>query len=105
MEELSKVMQCPATILRRKIGFWLSHGILTETSPDLFSVQEKTESKTTTQDDFYVEEFESESAMASVQDQKEEELQVSGLVYQVFSLQFCWENTNFRTFGRTFSGC
>ncbi|XP_030745071.1 anaphase-promoting complex subunit 2 [Sitophilus oryzae] len=75
LEELSKVMQCPPTILRRKIGFWLSHSVLTETQLDVFSVQEAVEHKTAPQEEFYVEEFESESAMASAQDQKEEELQ------------------------------
>ncbi|CAG9761203.1 unnamed protein product [Ceutorhynchus assimilis] len=75
LEELSKTMQCPATILRRKIGFWLSHGILTETKLDVFSVQEVKENKNSAPEDFYVEDFESESAMASAQDQKEEELQ------------------------------
>ncbi|KAF7266110.1 hypothetical protein GWI33_020535 [Rhynchophorus ferrugineus] len=75
LEELSKVILCPATVLRRKIGFWLSHGILVETKPDVFCVQEKVEHKAAPQEDFYVEEFESESAMASAKDQKEEELQ------------------------------
>ncbi|KAL1516955.1 hypothetical protein ABEB36_000782 [Hypothenemus hampei] len=91
LEELSKVMQCPPTILRRKIGFWLSHGILTEIKTDVFSVQEETESQTVTQEDFYVEEFESESAMASAQDQKEEELQniwsyINGMLMNLDSL-------------------
>ncbi|XP_066260255.1 anaphase-promoting complex subunit 2 [Euwallacea similis] len=75
LEELSKIMHCPPTVLRRKIGFWLSHGILTETSQDVFAVLEETENRNAVPEDFYVEEFESESAMASAKDQKEEELQ------------------------------
>ncbi|XP_060520265.1 anaphase-promoting complex subunit 2 [Cylas formicarius] len=75
VEELSKEMRCPPTILRRKIGLWLSHGVLIETEPGVFCVQEEVEERHHTQDDFYVEEYESESAMASAQDQKEEELQ------------------------------
>ncbi|KAJ8945964.1 hypothetical protein NQ318_016792 [Aromia moschata] len=76
LEELSKVMQCPPTILRRKIGFWQSHGILTETKADVFCVQEDLENKDSNiQEDIFVEDYESESAMASAQDQREEELQ------------------------------
>ncbi|XP_066148403.1 anaphase-promoting complex subunit 2 [Euwallacea fornicatus] len=75
LEELSKIMHCPPTVLRRKIGFWLSHGILTEISQDVFAVLEETENRNAVPEDFYVEEFESESAMASAKDQKEEELQ------------------------------
>ncbi|KAG5876105.1 hypothetical protein JTB14_013685 [Gonioctena quinquepunctata] len=76
LEELSKVMQCPPTILRRKISFWQSHGILVETTQDLFCIQEDLESKDTNiQEDLFVEDYESESAMASSHDQREEELQ------------------------------
>lgn len=68
-------MQCSASFLRRKIGFWMSHGILSETSVDTFSVQENVANKSATKI-FFDEDFESESAMASVQDQKEGEFQV-----------------------------
>lgn len=79
-------MQCPPTILRRKIGFWLSHGILSETKHDVFSVQKEVEHKGAAQEDFYVEEFESESAMASVQDQKEEEFQVNAALFILLNI-------------------
>nr|XP_023028180.1 anaphase-promoting complex subunit 2 [Leptinotarsa decemlineata] len=76
LEELSKVMQCPPTILRRKIGFWQSQGIIVETTQDVFCIQEDLISKDNSiQEDLFVEEYESESAMASAQDQREEELQ------------------------------
>ncbi|CAH1119635.1 unnamed protein product [Phaedon cochleariae] len=76
LEELSKVMQCPPTVLRRKIGFWQSHGIIVETGQDVFCIQEDLENKDNNlQEDLFVEDYESESAMASAQDQREEELQ------------------------------
>nr|CAI5848292.1 unnamed protein product [Callosobruchus analis] len=76
LEELSKEMQCPPTILRRKIGFWQSHGVIAETSPDVFCIQEDQENKdVNVQEDIFVEDYEAESAMASAQDQREEELQ------------------------------
>ncbi|XP_050297527.1 anaphase-promoting complex subunit 2 [Anthonomus grandis grandis] len=75
LEDLGKVMHCPPTVLRRKIGFWLSHGILTEVKSDVFSIQEEVVHKQNPQEDIYVDEFESESAMASAEAQKEEELQ------------------------------
>ncbi|XP_018567673.1 anaphase-promoting complex subunit 2 isoform X1 [Anoplophora glabripennis] len=76
LEELSKIMQCPPTILRRKIGFWQSHGIIAEMKPDVFCIQEDVDNKDNNiQEDIFVEDYESESAMASAQDQREEELQ------------------------------
>lgn len=70
-------MQVPSTVLRRKIGFWQSHGILIETSLDVFSILEDSKSKgTNIQEGLFVEDYEAESAMASAQDQREEELQV-----------------------------
>ncbi|CAH1101110.1 unnamed protein product [Psylliodes chrysocephalus] len=76
LEELSKVMMCPPTVLRRKIGFWQCHGIIVETIQDVFCVQEDLENKDSNiQEDIFVEDYETESAMASAQDQREEELQ------------------------------
>ncbi|EFA00073.1 anaphase-promoting complex subunit 2 [Tribolium castaneum] len=76
LEALSKVMHVPSTILRRKLSFWQSHGIITEPEPDVFYLQEEQENnENNIQDDIVVEDFESESAMASAQDQREEELQ------------------------------
>ncbi|CAH0547207.1 unnamed protein product [Brassicogethes aeneus] len=76
LEELSKIMQCPATILRKKIGFWQSHGVIVEKQQDIFSIQEGLQpNENNIQEDLFVEDYESESAMASAQDQREEELQ------------------------------
>ncbi|CAG9840451.1 unnamed protein product [Diabrotica balteata] len=76
LEELSKVMQCPATVLRRKISFWQCHGIIAETIQDVFSIQDELDQKpASVQEDLFVEDYETESAMASAQDQREEELQ------------------------------
>ncbi|RZC36665.1 anaphase-promoting complex subunit 2 [Asbolus verrucosus] len=76
LEALSKVMHVPSTVLRRKLSFWQSHGIIIESEPDVFYLQEEQESnENNLQDDVIVEDYESESAMASAQDQREEELQ------------------------------
>lgn len=70
-------MQVPSTQLRRKIAFWQSHGILVETSSDVFSILEDLKNKDSSiQEGLFVEDYEAESAMASAQDQREEELQV-----------------------------
>ncbi|KAI4472859.1 hypothetical protein M0802_016461 [Mischocyttarus mexicanus] len=75
LEELAQVMHAPATILRRKITFWVSQGLLKEIYNDVFVLQEESSSKNRTLPDI-VEEEEAESAMASASDQREEELQV-----------------------------
>jgi anaphase-promoting complex subunit 2 len=70
------MMHVPPTVLRRKLSFWQSHGIITEPEPDIFYLQEEQEqNENNIQDDIVVEDYESESAMASAQDQREEELQ------------------------------
>ncbi|KAG7213043.1 hypothetical protein KM043_002374 [Ampulex compressa] len=75
LEALAEVMHAPATVLRRKITFWVSQGLLKETSNDVFVLQEESSSKNRSLTDI-VEEEEIESAMASASDQREEELQV-----------------------------
>ncbi|XP_054016183.1 anaphase-promoting complex subunit 2 isoform X2 [Hylaeus anthracinus] len=75
LEELAEVMHVPATVLRRKITFWVSQGLLKESSNDTFILQEESTTKNRTLSDI-VEEEEVESAMASASDQREEELQV-----------------------------
>ena len=75
IEDLSIEMKMPAHALRRKIAFWQSHGLLKEEASDKFVLVE--EHRGRTQDAMLMEEDETESAMASAQDQKEEELQVS----------------------------
>lgn len=75
LEELAEVMHAPATVLRRKITFWVSQGLLKEISNDVFILQEESSTKSRCLSDI-VEEEEAESAMASASDQREEELQV-----------------------------
>ncbi|XP_031833211.1 anaphase promoting complex subunit morula isoform X4 [Nomia melanderi] len=75
LEELAEVMHVPATVLRRKITFWVSQGILRESSNDIFILQEESSTKSRSLADV-VEEEEVESVMASASDQREEELQV-----------------------------
>ncbi|XP_055920169.1 anaphase-promoting complex subunit 2 [Eupeodes corollae] len=79
LEELSMVMKIPPSVLRRRIGFWQTQGILRESQPDVYVLVEETtgtggmEEMQTTD---IAEDDESESAMASASDQREEELQV-----------------------------
>ncbi|XP_012279074.1 anaphase-promoting complex subunit 2 [Orussus abietinus] len=75
LSELADVMHAPATVLRRKITFWLSQGLLKEVSPDTFTLQEESNSKHQLLTEI-VEDEEVESAMTSASDQREEELQV-----------------------------
>ncbi|XP_033327037.1 anaphase promoting complex subunit morula [Megalopta genalis] len=75
LEELAEVMHAPATVLRRKITFWVSQGILKESSNDVFILQEESSTKSRSLTNV-VEEEEVESVMASASDQREEELQV-----------------------------
>lgn len=75
LEELAEIMHAPATVLRRKITFWVSQGLLKEISNDIFILQEESSTKNRSVTDI-VEEEEIESAMASASDQREEELQV-----------------------------
>lgn len=77
LDDLSHRMRVPPTLLRKKIGFWLSHGLLEEIKPDLFYLVEEGERGGPKVSTELVEDYESESAMASTQDQREEELQVS----------------------------
>ncbi|KAK9879331.1 hypothetical protein WA026_004182 [Henosepilachna vigintioctopunctata] len=75
LNDLSKTMQVPPTVLRRKIGFWQSHGLLVENEQDIFLLKEETSEDNIVQDNIIIEDYESESAMASAQDQRDEELQ------------------------------
>ena len=84
VEELSAVMHMPTAAIRRKIAFWQSHGLLKEEATDTFLLVEEHKGSRTA-DVLIVEEDESESAMASASDQREEEMQVclSLLLYGV----------------------
>ncbi|XP_064089361.1 anaphase-promoting complex subunit 2-like [Macrobrachium nipponense] len=87
INELSAVTQVPKTILRRKITYWQTQGVLQEVEPDIFILVEGEETGEegivavagAAQPDIApqaIEEDEAESVMASAQDQREEELQV-----------------------------
>ncbi|XP_011351715.1 anaphase-promoting complex subunit 2 isoform X2 [Ooceraea biroi] len=76
LQDLAEAMHAPATVLRRKMAFWVSQGLLKETSNDVYVLQEESTSKNRLSTDTVVEEEETESVMASASDQREEELQV-----------------------------
>ncbi|KRT84695.1 hypothetical protein AMK59_845 [Oryctes borbonicus] len=91
LDELSRVMQVPPTVLRRKIGFWESQYLIVQTSQDVFQLVEKSEKDNLDVPREIIIEDESESAMASTQDQREEELQtfwsyVTGMLMNLDSL-------------------
>ncbi|XP_032682669.1 anaphase-promoting complex subunit 2 isoform X2 [Odontomachus brunneus] len=75
LEDLAEVMHAPPTVLRRKMAFWVSQGLLKETTNDVYVLQEENTYMSRLPADI-VEEEEIESAMASASDQREEELQV-----------------------------
>ena len=79
LDQLAEVMHVPSTVLRRKIGYWVSQGLLHEKEQDVFILQEEL-GGTSNNCDLVASEMaddeEVESAMASASDQREEELQV-----------------------------
>ncbi|KAK4877403.1 hypothetical protein RN001_009909 [Aquatica leii] len=76
LDSLSRVVHIPPTVLRKKIGFWQSHGLIEEVNLNVFCLMEERESNRANLNvDVVVEDYESESIMASTQDQREEELQ------------------------------
>ncbi|XP_069956279.1 anaphase-promoting complex subunit 2 isoform X2 [Cherax quadricarinatus] len=87
IDDLSTVTQVPKTVLRRKITYWQTQGVLQEVESDVFVLVEGEElgdkghvaTAGVSQPDIAppaIEEDEAESVMASAQDQREEELQV-----------------------------
>ncbi|XP_014681229.1 PREDICTED: anaphase-promoting complex subunit 2-like isoform X2 [Priapulus caudatus] len=75
VDELSVIMHVPVSVLRHKMAFWQSQGLLKEESADTFILIE--EGKGGRHDIHMIDiEEETESAMASSHDQREEELQV-----------------------------
>ncbi|CAI9738201.1 anaphase-promoting complex subunit 2-like [Octopus vulgaris] len=74
VEELSSVLQIPATALRRKIAYWQSQGLLKEEATDTFLLVE--EQRANSDDIMLADEEETESAMASMRAQMEEQMQV-----------------------------
>ncbi|KAL1131096.1 hypothetical protein AAG570_012333 [Ranatra chinensis] len=79
IDELSTLLVVSPTVLRRRIAFWQSQGLLREVSSDTFLLVEESGgrvSKTTAVTEMLCEDDETESIMASAHDQREEELQV-----------------------------
>ncbi|XP_053963904.1 anaphase-promoting complex subunit 2 [Anastrepha ludens] len=80
LEDLSQITKVPSTILRRRIGFWITHGIIGEIRPGIFRLLEDDGKKSQFDhkqlNQVLVGEEDVESAMASASDQREEELQV-----------------------------
>lgn len=77
IDELSGVLLIPPTLLRRRIAFWQSQGLLKETTTDTYCLIEETGSGRGAKGVPEVcEDEETESITASAQDQREEELQV-----------------------------
>ncbi|XP_038045964.1 anaphase-promoting complex subunit 2-like isoform X2 [Patiria miniata] len=78
VEELSGVMQVSVTALRRKMAFWQSQGVLREEGTDTFVLIEEQRGGRGVQQEMILldSDEETESAMATAQDQQEEELQV-----------------------------
>ncbi|XP_059146354.1 anaphase-promoting complex subunit 2-like isoform X2 [Physella acuta] len=74
VDELSSELEMTASVLRRKIAFWQGQGLLREISPDMYQLVEERRGRP--HDLVMIDEEEIESAMASAQQQKEEEMQV-----------------------------
>lgn len=74
VDELSGVMQMAPHALQRKMAFWQSQGLLREEATDTFVLVE--DHKGHVQEVVSIEEDETESVLASPQDQKEEELNI-----------------------------
>ncbi|EDW55445.1 GM11953 [Drosophila sechellia] len=78
IEDLSSITKVPASALRRRLSFWQTNGLISETTPGIFTLLEKESEKSQYEDMSLAEadEEDLESAMASASDQREEELQV-----------------------------
>lgn len=78
LEDLSHRIKVPSTVLRKRITFWISHRIITQPATDFYRLVENANEAGSSRQAALAEcdDDESESAMASVSDQREEELQV-----------------------------
>ncbi len=79
LENLSLAMNMPQSVLRRRIGFWQLQGLIKESQENIFVLND--DNKQSTEEiearrNVLCEDDETESAMASASDQREEELQV-----------------------------
>ncbi|XP_037945697.1 anaphase-promoting complex subunit 2-like [Teleopsis dalmanni] len=80
LDELSSVIKVPPTVLRRRMRFWQTHGLIKEVSVGTYQLiddsAQTTNSKSMDTAPYIMEDDDMESAMASASDQREEELQV-----------------------------
>ena len=80
LDDLSSLVKIPPSVLRRRMAFWQSHGILVESQPGIFKLIEddlpKSQLEKLPINEIIAEDEDNESAMASASDQREEELQV-----------------------------
>lgn len=81
LDELHQVMKVPVTVLRRKITYWQSMGLISERTTDYFVLVDgsdagKAHVSTNQVQEMICEDDEAESVMASAHDQREGELQV-----------------------------
>ncbi|XP_017018674.1 anaphase-promoting complex subunit 2 [Drosophila kikkawai] len=79
LEDLSAITKVPQSALRRRLSFWQNHGLISETTPGLFTLLEKESEEKSQFEEMSLAEADEEdleSAMASASDQREEELQV-----------------------------
>ncbi|CAG9789189.1 unnamed protein product [Diatraea saccharalis] len=81
LDELHQVMKVPVTVLRRKITYWQSMGLISEKCTDTYvlvddSDANKSNVATNQVQEMICEDDETESVMASAHDQREGELQV-----------------------------
>lgn len=91
LDDLSSLVKIPPSVLRRRMAFWQSHGILVESQPGIFKLIEEDLPKSHLEklpiNEIIAEDDDNESAMASASDQREEELQV-----RFYILQFTKQN-------------
>ena len=93
VEELSGVLQIPATALRRKIAYWQSQGLLKEEATDTFILVE--EQRANSDDIMLADEEETESAMASMRAQMDEQMQVikAGNIFHLLRIRKIYSST------------
>ncbi|OCT66856.1 anaphase-promoting complex subunit 2 [Xenopus laevis] len=76
LDELSEVLKVPVVSLKKKMTFWLQHGVLREDPPGTFTVIEEEQKDRAEKVVLIDSDEEGDSAMASQADQKEEEMQL-----------------------------
>lgn len=81
-------MNVPSTLLKRKIAFWQAHGLLEEINANLYQLcEENNDNGGNSHEEV---EEEAESAMASAEDQREEELQVYEMLINFVNYCCCY---------------